>query len=277
MASRFLITGGGSVTWDASDTSIWSATSGGATGASVPGSGDTVTMDANSGGGTVTMGAGYNPTIQSLAGGSFTGTFDMSVNNNNLTCTAVAGFNFSGSGARTLLAGSGTLTLSDATAAYTIATDTNATITTTNWNIAFTAVTGNANRTFTNSGGRSYASLTVASRTGAYSRLFTITGGTTFTTATFGSGLSIALANSQTWTTWNATGTSAHPTFFSPVTPGGAISVTTTTASLDWIVARDMNVSSPQNATNSIDLGNNTNITFSIPSGSGNRLSPGIG
>src|SRR3990167_10805710 len=47
MAARFWV--GGTGTWDAADTSHWSATSGGGAGASVPTAADDVTFDANSG------------------------------------------------------------------------------------------------------------------------------------------------------------------------------------------------------------------------------------
>lgn len=53
MANRFWITTG-SATWDNSTTANWSTNSGGAGGASVPGSGDTAIFDANSGSGTIT-------------------------------------------------------------------------------------------------------------------------------------------------------------------------------------------------------------------------------
>lgn len=53
MADRYLITGGGSVNWNS--TGSWSATSGGATGASFPVAGDNVFMDAASGAGTLTV------------------------------------------------------------------------------------------------------------------------------------------------------------------------------------------------------------------------------
>lgn len=104
MATRYLITGGGSVTWNAVNTAIWSATSGGATGASVPVDGDDVIMDAASGGGTVTL--GYNPTVTSITGGAFTGTFDASTFSPTMDT-----FNFSGTATRTLSMGSGTWTL----------------------------------------------------------------------------------------------------------------------------------------------------------------------
>lgn len=56
MASRFWR--GGSGTWDDTNTANWSATSGGAGGASVPTASDAVFVNANSGGGTITIGTG---------------------------------------------------------------------------------------------------------------------------------------------------------------------------------------------------------------------------
>jgi len=51
MANRYWV--GGTGTWDGTDTTYWSTSSGGAGGASVPTSADDVFIDANSGGGTV--------------------------------------------------------------------------------------------------------------------------------------------------------------------------------------------------------------------------------
>lgn len=56
MANRFWV--GGSGTWDASSTANWSATTGGAAGASAPTSSDAVIFDASSGTGTCTTAAG---------------------------------------------------------------------------------------------------------------------------------------------------------------------------------------------------------------------------
>ncbi len=121
MASRYLITGGGSVVWDAVDTSIWSATSGGATGASVPGVGDDVIMDGSSGGGTVTL--GYSPTVNSISMGAFTGTFDGGGYSPTMATLGV-----SGTGARTLTMGAGTWTLTgNAATIFSMATTTNLT------------------------------------------------------------------------------------------------------------------------------------------------------
>ena len=58
MASRYWV--GGTATWDASTTSVWSTTSGGSGGASVPTSSDDVYFD-QAGTYTVTIGASFTP------------------------------------------------------------------------------------------------------------------------------------------------------------------------------------------------------------------------
>lgn len=106
-ASRFWV--GGTGTWDNSDTTHWSGSSGGAGGSSVPGSGDTVTFNGSSGGGTITP--NYNFNVTSITMGAFTGTFECSTNNPSPTLST---FSNSGSGARTFNMGSGTWTISAA-------------------------------------------------------------------------------------------------------------------------------------------------------------------
>ena len=124
MAARFWV--GGTATWTAANTTNWSATSGGAGGASVPGAADTVTFDAASGGGVVTVGAAYNPSVISIDMGAFTGTLDFSANNNSPTMQT---FNCSGTGTRTLNMGSGTWTLTgNATTIFNCSTVTNLTL-----------------------------------------------------------------------------------------------------------------------------------------------------
>ena len=72
MANRYWVTGG-SGNWNATDTNNWSATSGGASGASVPTSSDDVFFDAASGAGTATVTATANCANLDFTG--FTGTF----------------------------------------------------------------------------------------------------------------------------------------------------------------------------------------------------------
>lgn len=100
-----------------------SATSGGAGGASYPGPGDTLTLDAASGGGVVTLGADLN--VQSLTMGAFTGTF-----NSSTFAVTLQTFSCSGTGTRTLNMGSGQWTITgNATTVWDITTITNLTFT----------------------------------------------------------------------------------------------------------------------------------------------------
>ena len=78
MANRYWTgaVNGGTGTWDTSNTANWSATSGGAGGASVPTSSDDVFFDANSGAGVCTLGANVVFRIGNFTG--YTGTVDFS-------------------------------------------------------------------------------------------------------------------------------------------------------------------------------------------------------
>jgi len=137
MAARFWV--GGSGTWSTTNTTNWSATSGGAGGASVPGAADDVTIDGNSGSPTVTT--NYNASVISVTinasaatlslGGTLTcsgaitltaGTF--TTNNNNVTATTLSSSN---SNTRTINLGSSTLTLSANSSPITFGISTNLT------------------------------------------------------------------------------------------------------------------------------------------------------
>lgn len=93
MADRFWV--GGSGTWDASSTANWSATSGGAAGASAPTSADNVFFDAGSDAGgifTVTIGTGAVCANITASGLDFTGTLNIPTSLNiygNLTFPSV--------------------------------------------------------------------------------------------------------------------------------------------------------------------------------------------
>jgi hypothetical protein len=78
MANRFWTgaVNGGTGTWDTTDTANWSATSGGAGGASVPTTGDVALFDVNSGAGICTLGS--NVTVPTLNLTGYTGTLDFS-------------------------------------------------------------------------------------------------------------------------------------------------------------------------------------------------------
>jgi hypothetical protein len=98
---------GGTGTWDGSDTTHWSLSSGGAGGASVPGVADNVSFDGNSGGGTVTVATNFS--ILALTTSVHTGTLDFSVNNNTVAMTAWLN---SSSTARGIIPGTATFNVS---------------------------------------------------------------------------------------------------------------------------------------------------------------------
>jgi hypothetical protein len=102
-ASRFWV--GGTGTWDGASTAHWSATSGGASGVSVPGSADDVTFDTNSTG-TITLAT--TTIINSLAATTFASTF----NTNGFGLTSIGAITFTGSGVRTITLGTSTITTS---------------------------------------------------------------------------------------------------------------------------------------------------------------------
>lgn len=73
MAARYAVNISGTVDWNGTNTAIWSTTSGGASGASVPTAGDDVFFDANSGSGTARI-ITANALCHSFDSTGFTGT-----------------------------------------------------------------------------------------------------------------------------------------------------------------------------------------------------------
>lgn len=155
MADRYWV--GGTANWDGTAGTKWSATSGGAGGASVPTSADNVFFDANSGAGTVTVTATANCADLNFTG--FTGTFAGSAVlvqfSGSFTAAAGMTWTFSGSlfsdntvagktfttNGKTLacevgVSGAGSLALQDAlTTTNTFTLTTSGTLTTNNHNI----------------------------------------------------------------------------------------------------------------------------------------------
>ena len=142
MATRYWV--GGTGTWDASSTTNWSATSGGAGGASAPVAADTVIFDSSSGTGICTTASGavcsavtFNTaTVTLVLGANFTmgGTFTLTagtldINSYTLTCNTISSIS---TNARTLAFGSTGKFVVTRTANITYAVDTyNATTLTT--------------------------------------------------------------------------------------------------------------------------------------------------
>ena len=270
-ASRFWV--GGTGTWDLSDTSHWSATDGGSSGASAPGSADTATLNANSGGGTVTPSYGGTGTFQSITCGAFGGTIDWSANDNNVTLSASTAFNASGSGTRTINLGDGTWTLTTTvgTTPWSLATTTNLTFSANSSTInlsgactAFAAFAG---------GGLTYNALTLGAIGATGGR--TLSQANTFATLTVTGQNCVALGSNQTITTLNLNGTSSAQVGFLTTATGTQRTATVTNLSAAWAFIRDIAFSgSGLSASNSFDGGNNTNVTITAPSTSGGAWPP---
>ncbi len=270
LAFGLAYTSGGTVAggnWTATGTGNWSATSGGAGGQSVPGSADTVTFNGSSGGGTVKLNFGGTITIQSLNIGSFTGTFDNSVNNNNFVITAASSsaVDNNGSGTRTITLGTATYTLSGAPSGWTSGAS-GLTLNATSSTIAFTGTT--STRTFSG-GNKAYGTVTYAATTGggaaAAGAVTQIAGGSIASLVlnapiyvTFQTG------GTSTVTSFTANGSSSNQIYMTPdSTPIPTVAVTT--ASLSWVGIHSLTFTGSPAATSSFNLGAVTGITITGP------------
>lgn len=264
-ASRFLITAGGSVLWTAINTAIWSGSSGGSTGASVPGAADTVTMDGSSGAGTVTPNFGGTITVQSVVMGAYTGTFDNSVNNNNITVSASGNaFNGSGSGTRNIKLGSATYTVMGSSATWTFATATGLTLSAASANIVLNC-SGGLN-TFTSSNSLSWGNLILAAASGQTS--YRVLGNSlsfnsmTITAPNF---LRFGANTTTTISTFSSVGTSSSHIGLGTDTVSTSAALALTTSALAWCAIRDLDFTGSPVATNSFNLGGNSGITINPP------------
>lgn len=267
MASRFWV--GGTGTWDASDTTHWAATSGTAGGQTVPGSGDTVTFDGSSGGGTVTVNHA-SLSVTSITAGAFTGTLDFNTNNNNVTAQTV---DFGGSGTRTINMGSGTWTLTG-TGGNVWSCNTTTGLTPTFQNAAIVFSGNSTSRNFLAGGPTNgYGSLTINNNSSK--GYVNFTGTTTFASMTVGSGNTIALPQATTTITGalTITGTSTAPggLVSNGVSAGVATISVGSASTIDWggILAVTRSGAGTLTATNSLDMGRNSSFTSITPPSGG--------
>jgi hypothetical protein len=269
VANRFWV--GGTGTWDGSNTTNWSTTTGGGSGASVPGTSDVAIFDASSGGGTVTVASsiGGTNTIQQITAGAFTGTIDFSVNNPSITFSIA--ISLSGSGARKFLMGTGTFTMTaNSGTIFDLATTTNLDGTS-DFSAASYVInsTTTFDRTF-NGGGRSYGPTTISANTSR--GVIIILGANTFSTLSVAAGTNLELANAATQTittapTW--AGTSSNPIYIRSNSANNVatIAIGSGTMSLEWCGLYRVTGSggTARNATNSLDFGRNSGITITAP------------
>ncbi|WP_375782921.1 hypothetical protein ACE10Z_23695 [Bradyrhizobium sp. Pha-3] len=279
-ASRFWV--GGTGTWDSSTTTHWGSSSGTSDNSSVPGSADTVVFDGSSGGGTCTVNFGGTITITSLTFGAFTGTLDFSVNNNGITLSSGSGaFNGNGSGARILKMGGGTWsftsTLSSGNALWNLFTATNMTLVAGGSTIAYTGnvTTGSGARLFT-SAGATYNNISFLGN-GSYA--FSGSANLTIGTLTLGPNANVRFLNGQTYTCTSlaSTATSSAPaSMMTDVdTERSTISIASGTQSIANVAIKDMAFTGGATfAATGYNLGNNSGITITAPSGGGGGGSP---
>lgn len=278
-ANCFWVGGTGSI----NDTTKWSSSSGGAgstcaaTGGWPNSNADNGTFDGSSGGGTITRNVAW--TIGTLNIAAFTGTFG---NTTDSAAVQLDTFTNNGSGTRTYNMGTSTWTCgrSGVNCVWQISGHSNLTLVASTSTLVLTGGATSGSPLCWFGSGLSYnnvtfdpSSVAVGSRT-----YFTCnTGAVTIANLTIGSPNNIQLTGNQTWT---ITGTLS----FSGGTPSNSaliymISSTTTSAQLtlsggpatcSWCAFYAITAATNSiTATNSFDLGRNTNISITPPSGGG--------
>ena|SRR5262252_4425116 len=287
MANRFWV--GGTGTWDASDTTHWAATSGGAGGVSVPTSGDAVTLDGSSGGGTVTVNTNFNlGATGTLTMDTFTGTLDFATNNNSPSMRV---FSSNGSATRTLNMGNGTWTMLNPGGGFESV-----------WN-AFSAsnFTMNANSSTLllqpasvtgyraiNANGATFNNITVNNPTVSYEpiviNIFTL--GLTCANLTLNNvrtvwwdrgGTTVTITGALTWAGGTGITDMASIINDNDGTPNTLNVANATT--INWLALQGIIKTGAGSivANNSIDLGRNSGITINAPAIGGSSTPPSLG
>lgn len=268
------LVGGGH--WNTGNTTNWSASTGGAGGASAPVTGDVVTFDGSSGGGTETVDTAINGlSLVSLVGSAFTGTLDFSVNNPSMTFTSSGtAINFSGTGAgRIFKLGSGTFTLSGG-GTFDFGTTTSAGTQSLASAIIVLNSTAIAGQQAFNGGGFTYGTVTINGRSSGQGA--TIAQANTIGTLNLSGPLVMSMSSAQTITNLNVSGSASNYVFFpEPTAQNTTVTLTVTTATIDRAIIRGVIFATAvPAATNSIDAGNNNMNGGSItpPAGGGGRI-----
>lgn len=276
MANKFWVGGTGS--W--SDTTHWATSTGGAGNTGIPATGDFVTFDAASGGGTVTCDVVSGLSLNTLTAGAFTGTLDFTGGNPNLTFTrsdGSAAVNLSGTGARKYLLGSGTWTLTHtAGPLFELGTTTNLDPTSvTTVNVTYTATTS-SERQFSG-GGRTFGALTISTNTSHGG--FRIFGNNTFSSISLPAGIALQLPSGTTTITSAGvlgTGSSSEPILIAPTTVSTGTSTLSFSGAVtaDWVSLVGITTAGVGSfvGTNGLNFGRVTfdsGDSLAVPSGSG--------
>jgi hypothetical protein len=274
----FTATATGSVNgpWDNTNVANWMTASGGSTETTVPTSGDTPTFDGSSGSGTVTLSSAINNlSVATISCGAFGGTLDNSVANNTITCTTQ--FFGSGTGARTIKWGTGTLILSGNGNfnPFDFTTTTNLTNPTT----AFSSATLNFTGTLIaasniQTGGMTFGTINLSFVSGAY--YITLQGSPTITNLNITAPIYLLFPTSGSITVtninFNSAGSSSGQSFISSTNAASHAAISSSVGgTAQWCAFRSIAFSGGGSlvAANSFDLGNNTGLSVTAPSGGG--------
>lgn len=267
-------------TWDASSTAMWSASTGGATGASVPTSADSVTFDAATcvGGVTCTITVNTNFSVLQITMGTCTAStagciLDFSANNNSPTIGG-GGWSNSGTGTRTLNCGSGTFNFPSSS--FVQSTSTGLTFNCGSATFSFTGTGAGATGALTmGGGGQTIGTLSIGANTGGGA--FSLNPNTAITVGTLNISAPqyIAQNNGTTLTVTNAiniSGSSSNQIGFASSSVNNAATISSANnGTYTWASFRDMTFTGGGTftATNAFNNGHNPGITITAPASGG--------
>ncbi len=201
------------------------------------------------------------------------GTLDFTTNNPTVTMPF-----FNAAASTTLNCGTGQWTLTGNTSGANLWVDA-ATISCASTPITFTPTAAlTASQTFATNGG-SFGAVVFNGVSGGGEYPYFVTGSPTFTSLTLNSSsgpLRVVTTTATTYTLTNLTitGTSSNQVMLLP-TQGGAFATTLTVTnapSMTWAAISGMNFTNAATATSSFNLGGNTNLTVTSPSGGGHII-----
>lgn len=249
-AAKFLVLCTTACTWDNTNDTIWSTSSGGTNNTTHPVAGDTVTLDASSCVGglacTITGGA-VTLSMSTLTIGACTAattgcTLDFSANNTNLTISST--FSLTGTGTRVFNCGTGTISLAGTIGTvWDITTKTNLTLSCASATIDMTTTgTQTGTKTFTGSTAMTYGTVKAGFTVGTGGFQTTINAGSStittmnidgFCNCRFQGGLTTTITNAFTW---NSGGSASQIFALQSATAGSAatISVASGTSTINW-------------------------------------------
>lgn len=215
--------------------------------------------------------------------GAFTGTLDFAANDNNVTLSASTGFNGSGTGTRTFNMGDGTWTLTGTAGnVWDFSTVTGLTFNANNSTLLFQGAAVNTNLKSFVSGGLTYNIVRINDPIGAGNQgPFSWTGAATIATLVLTAVRHLQFGGGSTTTITNAftlSGTSTTQILVNSQNTNAVATLSVGAAvTMNWVALENIVKAGAGSitATNSFDLGGNSGVTITMPSGGGARIVSG--